>query len=75
MVVDLDEGDVQRVRLVVDPLQALQHALATGAPLRAVDWGVGREALLLFNHDFPYVDLQLIYFTLNFELVIHKDKG
>ena len=43
VVVDLDERDVQRVRLVVDPLQPLQHALATGAPLRAIDWGVGRK--------------------------------
>ena len=37
MVVDLDEGDVERVRLVVDPLQALQHTIAAGAPVGAVD--------------------------------------
>ena len=37
VVADLDKGDVERVCLVVDPLQALEHPLAAAAPVRAVD--------------------------------------
>ena len=37
VVVDLDECDVERVGLVVDPLQALENPLAAGAAVCAVD--------------------------------------